>query len=386
MIETTCTTGTRNFSSRARQLAITCVMLAALAANHTEATGQTFAPSSGWLTGDARVTANRYATTIVWVDAPLRDRLMTVAKHQRIAVFLDRRVDPGTTVTISQTGVTFEQFLWALAAQLDLDACRIGDVYYLGPPATAQRLPVIAARVHKDIDALPSHEKPRATKLSNVAWPPLTDPEVLLRQTMDEAGIVWPIEVEHDVWAGGNLPEMEFADRLTLLLAGFGLAANLPQQLTEPLEPVVALTDVAPKHLVISQSDEAKTLLKAARKEFKGIAQLNRRGSSITGSGTVGDLARVRRWLVEQQTPVARPADQNTFTMNGTTATRLQILRKVADSLNRQLAFVDEHQTLLSERVTLNVSNVSIDELLEEILSGAGLSADLSEPGKIMVR
>ena len=303
-----------------------------------------------------------------------------------MAVFLDRRVDPGTIVTISLTGVTFEQFLWTLASQLNLDVCPIGDVYYLGPPATAQRLPVIAERVREQISALPQREKPRTGKLRSLSWTPLTDPEILLRQTMDEASIEWPIEVEHDLWPGGDLPEMEFADRLVLLLAGFNLSPKFSQQTTSPLEQSLESNDRVGKKIMLCQSNEAKTLMKAARKEFSDVARISRRGSEITGTGTVADLARIRRWLVEHQTPVARPADQNRFTMNNTTATRIQILQKVADSLNRELRFSPEHQTLLGERVTLNVSNVSIDELLAEILNGTGLAADLTEPGMATVR
>ena len=386
MIETTRITGTIRSASQWRLVTIAGLVVVALAAVGTPAGGQSFAPTSNWLTGDARVTAAGYETTIAWADAPLRERLTSLARHQRIAIFLDRRVDPGSIVTIRKSGVTFNQFLWSLAGQLNLDVCLIGDVYYVGPVETARCLPAVADRAREQIRSMPARERPVTVDLPEISWPHLTEPQKLLRQTCADAGLGRSFEVDHDLWAAGGLPQMHFADRLTLLLAGFDLAADLHQQTTQRLSSIEPVDEADRGSHLLHQSDDAKSLLKAARKEFADVAKLGRRGTSIIGSADAATLARIRRWLVEQETPVKRPMDQNTFTINDTTATRLQILRTVAGSLQRELQFSPEHETLLQQRMTLNVTNVSVEDLFAAILVGTGLSADLDVPGVAAIR
>ncbi|MGB1928744.1 MAG: hypothetical protein ACPHO8_05520 [Mariniblastus sp.] len=90
-----------------------------------------------WLSEEALSEHNSLPISVMWRDAELKDRLMRFSTNQRVAIFLDRRIDPSTIINLTLNNVTTEQFLLEIAKQLEIGFCQIEDVYYLGPKETA---------------------------------------------------------------------------------------------------------------------------------------------------------------------------------------------------------------------------------------------------------
>ena len=63
----------------------------------------------------------------------------------RVAIFLDRRVDPDQRVEFSSDDVPLEELFVRLAKKLKLGTCQVGSVVYLGPPDIAAKLATMAA-------------------------------------------------------------------------------------------------------------------------------------------------------------------------------------------------------------------------------------------------
>ena len=93
-----------------------------------------------WLSKKELSDNNSLPVSVMWRDAALRDRLMRFSQNQRVAIFLDRRIDPSTIINLTSNQVTTEQFLLNIARKAEIGICQIEDIYYLGPQKTANSL------------------------------------------------------------------------------------------------------------------------------------------------------------------------------------------------------------------------------------------------------
>ena len=94
-----------------------------------------------FMTGKKLDRANSLEKSFWWKDAELRDRLKAFSDSNKIAVMLDRRIDPSTRVTLGVENRTIEQFFWQLSSAAEIGVCRIEDCYYFGPADTVVALP-----------------------------------------------------------------------------------------------------------------------------------------------------------------------------------------------------------------------------------------------------
>ena len=88
-----------------------------------------------WLTGRDLERKVQLALSGQWTDAPLRPLLNRLARQQNICIFVDRRVDPRKSVTLTARDRTWEQLLHAIGEPHRYGVCRLEDVYYFGPEA-----------------------------------------------------------------------------------------------------------------------------------------------------------------------------------------------------------------------------------------------------------
>ena len=98
--------------------------------------------NTSFLTGKKLDRKSSQAFSFWWRDAELRDRLVAFSKTEDIAVMLDRRVDPGTTINLGIENRTLEQILWQVGSTAKIGVCRIEDCYYFGPVETTMVLPL----------------------------------------------------------------------------------------------------------------------------------------------------------------------------------------------------------------------------------------------------
>ena len=280
--------------------------------------------------------------SVHWEQLPLglaRARLKAMAGT---TVFLDRRVDPNQPIDLSLSNATADEIVARVANACSLGVARLESLLYLGPPQAAERLRGLAAMRRKDVASLADDERRSLSERRRIAWPRLSEPRGLLGRLVEDHG--WRLEhgerIPHDVWAAGELPQLTLADQLTILLAGFDSTYRIvPERHTLEIVPV--------------DWDQIKPA---------PTATAHRRPNRSAPAGK-----QVFTLRVEEQ-PVGKVLEQ--------------LGQRLGWQLDVDEAAIRAAGRSLDQRVSLEVENVEADELLNALLTPAGLRAERN--GKIV--
>lgn len=279
--------------------------------------------------------------SVRWEHLPLAEAAERLNEISLGDVFVDRRVDPNRLVKLTLTNATAEEVATELAAVCSLGIARLGNVIYLGPKQTADGLAGLAALRRKETTALPEAAQQTFTGRRKIAWPRMTEPRGLVTQLAADHG--WRVttaeRIPHDLWAAGELPTLSFADQLTLLLVGFDLTYQV--QLDK------RTIEITP----IDWSTIDSTRITAA----------NRRQPRRTSNQARENTKQVFSLRIEGQ-PVGKVLEQLAHRLGWQIAVDELQLKRAGRSLDTQVSF--------------SVENADEDELLEALLSPAGLSAE----------
>lgn len=328
-----------------------------------------------WATDKAFGEARHRPFSISWQAAPLRDRLNELARQQGISIFLDRRVDPRTPISLDASNVTMEQLLLQLCDQQELGFCRIGDSFYLGTKPTAHRLLIISENPSKTSTVL--------LKKAAFNWPDLTTPEQALNGLIAEADLKLENAdlLPHDLMASGNTPPMTLGRRLRLLLIQFDLDYELKRN-SKTLS--LRRAEDLPETGSVRFSDVDLSLAQYQAIKAKATdSRMRRRKSSITITGPIEELVMVRDFIVKSFSPPVGAAGDQQFTLK-VTSRRLDVLAAVGKQLQMPLDTSSADPETMAEVVSLSVANVSLQELLDQIVAGSGATCIVAD-GKIVV-
>ena len=184
--------------------------------------------SHQWLRGRAFQQQLQKPLQANWSGVRLQDLTSSIARSQRICIFLDRQVNPDQTLDFRATGASLERTLQQLAQQLKLGTCKIGDCIYVGPVSTTSRLATISEIKRQQLQDAPAPLKRQLTA-AGWEWPQLSTPAKLLELQLTAAGLQLAptARLPHDLWREQTFPPLDFAQRLTIVLAGFNLTFHL---------------------------------------------------------------------------------------------------------------------------------------------------------------
>ena len=283
---------------------------------------------------------------ILWAANPLRQAFKSLSLARRVAILIDRRVDPSQKLDVSLKGVPLESALQTIAEGRGLGVARLGAVVYVGPPSAAKHLRQIAAMLDRDTRRLPTAVRGKYRQTKSFAWDDLATPRELLDRLADQTGLkITGLElVPHDLWAAADLPPMTLTDRLTLVAVQFDLAfkvadrgesialAPLSEELRRlpPGEQGGARSRVAPKPTATAKSESPANL----------------------------KLTRIR--LVAQEKALG------------------PVLKQLADRLGLELK-IDQQAIAaagisLDQIVSIHAENATVDELIGQLLKSTGLT------------
>jgi hypothetical protein len=201
---------------------ILCASIAAYAKQAAKTDGQV-GKKIVWLTVDEiqRPTAMR----ITWAGTPLRDALRNLSQSQRLAILLDRRVDPEQLVSLTLNGLSPAEAIERTAEGQKLGVTLLGPLAYVGPPEQTRLIRTLAALRKQEAQQLPAAAKQAVLANRTTAWDDLTTPRDILGSLGQEAQVklLGLEQVPHDLWGGAVLPSMAWTDRLTVVAAQLGL-------------------------------------------------------------------------------------------------------------------------------------------------------------------
>jgi len=337
---------------------------------------------SEWLTGATFQKRLAQSETMSKNDAPLREALRQFSQAQRIAVLLDRRVDPGRPLTLSVQDVPVETLLSDIALTLDLGMSMPGPLVYFGPPEAARRLRTLLALRREELRKVPVEVGRKLLQSRSMSWEDLATPRELVTGLAEQAGLeIDGLEqLPHDLWGAADLPSLAWIDRLSLVLVQFDLTFTLDENGRVGIVPV-------PEEVAVVRNYPGGDDAHETAKSFARIVPEPR-------VKVVGDRVYVKGLIEEHEklvsprrspsrpTPEKRPTSpasdsfaQKRFTVRVIEQTLGDVLRHIAAQVKLELridsAGLERAHVSLDQRVSFNVKDVTIDELLQAATKSA---------------
>ena len=326
-----------------------------------------------WHTGAALQLALRSSVGLTWSETELRPALLQLSRVQRVAMFLDRRVDPNQLVAYQAAEAPLDDVLRRLATRLSLGVARLGPVLYLGPAETAAVLEVVAEQRRVEAGRLPAAARKRYLAVQPLRWEALSEPRRLLEDLASSSQIeVAGLDgIPHDLWPGVSLPPLTLVERLSLVLAGFELTFRFEDDgrriRLEPLDHDM-LVERAYRHSL------DKTELQQLLEQLPDSRVRLLRGQ-IVFRGTAAEHQRLQRLLrTDEPAEAAGGVDPNTvYTLTITNQPVGAVIRTLEQ---RGLEFQIESSLveMLYTRVSFEVREATLDRLLAAALEPAGLT------------
>jgi hypothetical protein len=316
--------------------------------------------------------------SVTWQGQELGAVLDRLSTTQGLSVWLDRRIDPQQQVNARHSNATLREVLDQIASDHLLGWCVLDDLIYIGPVESANEMATLAAMVRQSLDTTPADYRNRWLSVEPASWPRLSNPKALLEQWSAEADtkLSNPQVLPHDLWDAHSLTPMSLADRVTLLLIGFDMTLEItPNGRSCQIVPIESPVLITETH---NAGSRARQVL-AAFKDNKDV-EIQNTGRQLTITGRWEDQQHAAEIIagsrtVKRRQNVPKKVSEQRFSLK----LENQQVGKVIDQLAGQLGLnvtwdrqlnPDVKQKLIS----CEVSNGDLNNLLESVLTPAGLS------------
>ncbi len=347
--------------------------------------GTAYSPTTGrcqtihWKTGADFEKTLDVPVALTWKGNPLRNALTRLAESQKIAIFLDRRVDPSIKIDLVVQKMPVELVLRTIAERQRFGMAIVGPVVYLGPESTTNELATVAAVLSQQAKRLPVGIRSRFTRAKAWQWPELSEPSTVLQQIAQDASVeVQGIEhLPHDLWPSVQLPPLDFAHRMSIVLGGFQLSYQLdPQGKVMRLIPLPTGVVTEQRH---DAGNRAKAVVASLRSKFPS-SQLRVEGTKIVAKGPMRDqrtIARLLRGERVRSLPNSNTPSKQVFTLTVNGAPIYAILDKLSSQLGLKIRRAAGVEEKLKERVNFAVKDATLEQLLKAVLKDSGVDFKL---------
>jgi hypothetical protein len=336
--------------------------------------------ATSWATGPALQKQLRESVDIVWSENPLRRALEDLARNKKIAVLIDRRIDPSRKIEISLHQTPLNEALEAIAQKCGLEISMVGPVAYFAPPQVARRVRTLVALRQEEVRRLAPDLVKKFMRLKPIAWDDLTTPRELLEKMGSENGIeIAGLEqVPHDLWAAADLPPLGLVEQLTLIAGQY----DLTFEVNADGNRVILLP--VPEHVELVRNYSAGRQAEATAKNFAMLAPQARiqiAGDKIVVAGTIEDHERISapHRTAERNTTKSTNSDYalKRYTLKVVEKPIGPLLEQLAAQLNLEIKIdvkaIREAGVSLEQRVSFSVKDATVDELLRAVLQQTGL-------------
>lgn len=371
------------------------VSLACLLVLPAQSTGRSTIDSEGLHTGKALQQALEQTFSASWHHVALRTILSRIGGARRIAILLDRRIDPTREMTVSATGEELYGFFEKLAAKNSAGVYVIGNAVYIGNRESGSKLRTLVARRRGEIldnsGNIPARRQFELTRPTTIHWDDLTTPADLLARITKHFGlrIDNPPDVPHDLWAGGLIPEGSAAELLSLVLIQFDRAFEWTTDGTG-----IRIVSI-PDRVFIERRHEPPHdttidgALAAWRNSIPGL-DCTIVGNRILVRGTVEEHEAVERLRRSKSTrapgketaPKVTPLSQERFNLRSR-AKVSSLMQKLSEPGTTQLMFEYDLDELRSSGISLDtlvsveLRDATVEELLHAIFDPLKITFEL---------
>lgn len=338
--------------------------------------GRLGADESTWLSGDAIDQALEEKISVTWSNIPVRQALESLCKAQKLALLLDRRVDPDQKIELHVDNLPLREALEQIAARLKIGVTLIGPVVYFGPKETAVRLRTVAALRDDDVRNLKPDAQTVWRRAERWSWEKLSAPRDLLTTLASKNGLeIEGLEqIPADLWGAADLAPLNLAQRLTLILAQYDLTfeigkdGKLIRLVPIPAKPIVERTyPVSGRQDFVSQM-RGNPLLAGA--EIKVV------NDQVVVRGREEDQEVVRN--LRKQRPATRTSEgRKVYTLHVQLPIG-ELLHALGPQMGLEIQLdkeaIEAAKISLATKVEVNLKDASADELLKAVLEPVGLT------------
>ena len=329
-----------------------------------------------------------------WDNVTLRTVLKRIGAVRKVAIVLDRRIDPDQLVQITLADQPLDSAMEDLAQRVDADVVSVGSTYYVGPVEAVSRLRTLIALRSNELFAAEREVSVRRrlalVQTHDFYWNDLDTPTQILRQLVQKYQLEWGNEsaIPHDLWASATLAEVNCFEALSLVLIQFDQTFTWEEQAQRitlvPIPEVVEITQVY--RLPESKVD---TLIQRLREAESGL-HYELDGNRLQVRGTVEDQEWVRTLLNPRATARAPQASKPTslarreFTLRVENVPVQALIEKLEQSGIEVLYDADvlkEAGIDLQERVNINIRKGSADQFFHALCDPLGLEFRFAEEG-----
>lgn len=300
-----------------------------------------------------------------------------------IAVVLDRRIDPSSSLNLTTGFVTIRQSIQAMAEARSARASFGDRVVVIAPPVAAGRLRTLM-EINRDAlkklrTSLDSTHYTALTRTHDYSWEYLAEPRTILTQAAKAAEIqvTNPDRIPHDLWAAARLPPMTFSDFATLVLNQFDFTFEISDGGLLTISETPETVSIERRHRIPLRDKEA--IIARWTETFPEL-NVEWRGAAAIVNATVETHERLSQ-LIDGPTTTTDSAgglNSRRFSMklpDGTrygtliASLRAQVPIRLQNVSDRRLA------ELLRLKVQFDVRNMSASEFFP--MAFAGLPADV---------
>lgn len=323
------------------------------------------------------------SASILWHDVPFASGLQSLQNVHRIAIMLDRRVDPDRPVTCDVSGVSLQDALRSVARQEKLGVGTVGPVVVLGPPKS---MAVVATQVAILETRIQQFDEPLRSSLMEQrswSWPRLATPVHLVAHLADEVDLQVTNArlIPHDLWSARELPSMTWPERMQLILTGFDLTFELDESSRSmKIVPLPGQLSISREYRVRGDANaEARKWSKEFPRAFIRVE-----GGTITVRSLIEDHWAIHGLQQRADTPSRRDrsdanlgTDRRRYTLTVQNEPLEPLLNVLARRTEVEWTIDESAREALGNRVSFSVQEVTLIELFQAAVADAGLTAEL---------
>ncbi|QDU26134.1 hypothetical protein ETAA8_12080 [Anatilimnocola aggregata] len=322
---------------------------------------------------------------INWGDNPAREALTNLSNNQRVAIWLDRRVDPGKKLQFESQDLPLDVTLDKLCEKYRLGRSVVGPVVYIGPPATTEKLATLAAVKRQQVGTQSAQERAKRARSAPLIIPALAEPRELMRELAQQAGatLVNPEAIPHDLWPAKMLPPLTLADRMTLILAGFDLTFETSADGSSlRIVPAPDKVDYEEKYSWRSANGSLASQLMKKFPELK----IRQTTDGVVVIGKYEDHELIDRMLSGETVRTAKvvPGDKR-YSLRVENQPAGAIVKRMAKELGKEMEYDPALTPKLQTKVSFNVKDVTMEDLLAAALKPLGLAIEMKEASLVVV-
>lgn len=351
------------------------------------------APRS-WLVGRDFTEALDLPLNVTWKNSELRPALLGLSAARRMAMVIDRRIDPNRVINLDASQRSFRTIVQDLVKSLEANVSQSEQFLYVGPHlATSRFRTLLVLRNDELAGLLPKLTSVRRKELKArhaLAWEDLTAPQEIVERIAAKYKLsVQGLDlVPYDLWAQTDLPPIPITEALTVVLIQFDLTCRLNPSGTElqiiPIPEKLSLerTFTVPK----AKATEVTQLLEAQAPQTQAVLRVDQ----VVAQGTLEQLEEVEQMIklitTGKSPPKSNPNDiplsRRKISFQAQNAPISAIMKKV-EMAGVQFVYDPDHLKAagidLEKLVEIDVREVSYQQFFQQLLGNHGMTFEINK-------